>query len=89
MRITIDLPYSVYRALKARAALHGVTWRQLVQRFIERVLESSTGGSALAKRHGPPPVIIPRRGVPIPASSRAALTHIEEEEDEAKQARQA
>jgi hypothetical protein len=86
MRTTIELPDDLYRALKARASVNGVTLRQLVQRLIEQGLRSS-GGAGPTKKHGPPPVIIPPRGVPIPAISRAELRLIEEQEDEAKHAR--
>jgi hypothetical protein len=87
MRTTIDLPDDLYRALKARAGLSGTTLRQLVKRLIEQGLHSPTDAVALARRHGPPPVIIPPRGVPIPAASRAELARMEEEEDEANYAR--
>jgi hypothetical protein len=89
MRTTVDLPDDLYRTLKARAGLTGVTLRQLVQRLIEQGLRSSSNDEVSVSRHGPPPVIIPPRGVPIPAISRAELTRIEEEEDEAKHARSA
>jgi len=86
MRTTIDLPDDLYRALKARAGLNGVKLRQLIQRLIEQGLRSTSGGT-VARKHDPPPIIIPPRGVPIPAVSRAELARIEEEEDEAKHAR--
>lgn len=86
MRTTIDLPDDLYRALKARAGLNGVKLRQLIQRLIEQGLRS-TGGETAVRKHAPPPVIIPPRGVPIPAVSRAELARMEEEEDEAKHAR--
>jgi hypothetical protein len=35
MRTTIDLPENLYRTLKARAGLSGITMRQLVQQLIE------------------------------------------------------
>jgi hypothetical protein len=49
-------------------------WRQtsaawLIQRLIEQGLHSPTGRMARGKSHGPPPVIVPARGVPIPAVS--------------------
>jgi len=87
MRTTIDLPDDLHRALKARAGLNGVTLRQLVRRLIEQGLHSPTDEAGLARRHGAPPVIIRPRGVPIPAVSRAELTRLEEEEDEANYAR--
>lgn len=87
MRTTIELPDDLYRALKARAGLSGVTLRQLVQRLIEQGLRSSTGGAAPGNRRAPPPVIVPPRGVPIPAVSRAEVVRMEEEEDERNNAR--
>jgi hypothetical protein len=78
MRTTIHLPDDVYRALKARAGLNGITFRQLVQRLIEQGLHSPADQAVLGKRHGPPPVIIPPRGVPIPAVPRAELARLEE-----------
>lgn len=88
MRTTVDLPDDLYRALEARAGLNGIKLRQLIQRLIEQGLRS-TGGEPAARRHSPPPVIVPPRGVPIPAVPRAELVRIEEEEDEAKYARPA
>jgi hypothetical protein len=89
MRTTIDLPDNLYRTLKARASLSGVTLRELVQRLIEQGLRGPTEAPADQKRHPlpPPPVIIPPRGVPIPALTSAELRRIEEEEDEAKYGR--
>jgi hypothetical protein len=86
MRTTIDLPDDLYRAFKARAGLNGVKLRQLVQRLIEQGLRS-TGIEPAARKHVPPPVIIPPRGVAIPAVSRAEVTRMEDEEDEARHAR--
>lgn len=83
MRTTVDLPDDLYRSLKARAALSGVPVKRLVQQFIEQGL----GGRRPKERREPPPVIIPPRGVAIPAVSRAAIRRIEAEEDEAKHAR--
>ncbi|HMD95744.1 MAG TPA: hypothetical protein VKM93_00220 [Terriglobia bacterium] len=87
MRTTIELRDDLYRALKARAGLNGVTLGHLVQRLIEQGLRSSTDATTAAKRQGPPPVIVPPRGLLIPAISRAELTRMEEEEEEAKHAR--
>ena len=84
MRTTIEIPDDLFRALKARAGLTGVTLRKLVQGLIEQGLRPTTGRSNSANRHSGPPVIIPRRGVKIPAVSRAETRRIEEREDEAK-----
>ncbi|MDR7435333.1 MAG: ribbon-helix-helix protein, CopG family [Armatimonadota bacterium] len=88
MRTTIDLPDDLYRTLKARAALSGVTMRELIRRFIEQGLRQPVVADRSAPgRREPPPVIIPPRGVPIPALSRKELRRIEEEEDEKAHAR--
>lgn len=90
MRTTIDLPDELYRALKSRAALTGVTMRDLVRRLIEQGLQQPGGlAPPEAGRREPPPVIIPPRGVPIAAPSRAALQHLEEEDDAERHARSA
>jgi hypothetical protein len=89
MRTTINFPEDLYRTLKARAGLSGVSLSDLVRRLIEQGLRSSSGDSAPSKQFGPPPVIIPARGKRIPAVSRAKIRHMEEEEDEAKHARSA
>lgn len=90
MRTTIDLPDDLYRALKARAALSGVTLRELVRRLIDQGLRQPAGGQPAGRsRREPPPVIVPPRGVPIPAVSRAELARLEEQDDEARHARSA
>ncbi len=90
MRTTIDLPDELYRALKARAALSGVTMRDLIRRLVEHGLrQAGMPGDSARGRREPPPVIIPPRNVPIPAIPRAELLRLEEEEDAAKHARSA
>jgi hypothetical protein len=85
MRTTVDIPDNLYRALKARAGLSGVTLRELVQQLIEQGLRYPLTSTTVTRRAAPP-VIVPPRGVPIPAVSRAELTRMEEEEDESKHA---
>jgi hypothetical protein len=90
MRTTIDLPEDLYRSLKARAALSGLSLRELIRRLIEQGLRSpGSGQGARGERREPPPVIIPARGVPIPALSQAERLRLEEAEDEARHARPA
>lgn len=85
MRTTVDLPDELYRALKARAALNGVTVRDLVRRYVEQGLKQPIvrGDTDLGRRQ-PPPVIIPAGGVSIPALQRAELYRLEEEEDDTR-----
>jgi hypothetical protein len=85
MRVTINLPEDLYRSLKARARVNGLTLPQLVRQLIEQGLPSPAGVTPPASRHAPPPVIIPCRGVPIPALSREELMRMEED-DEAERA---
>lgn len=89
MRTTVDLPDDLYRALKARAALSGVTVRELVRRYLEQGLRQPSTSERAGGRRQPPPVIVPPRGVPIPALSREATRRLEEREDEARHARSA
>lgn len=83
MRTTVDLPDDLYRALKARAALSGTTLRELVRTYLEQGLRNPSAPRGVARREAPP-VIVPPRGVPIPARSRAELRRLEEAEDEAR-----
>lgn len=90
MRTTIELPDELYRALKARAALSGVTMRDLVRRYLEQGLKQpGVPSDTRPGQRQPPPVIIAPQGVPIPALSRAELHRLEEAEDEVKHARSA
>lgn len=86
MRTTIDLPDELYRTLKARAAVRGVTLRELIQGLIEQAL--STAAPAVDPRQRQdPPVIIPSTGRPLPDLSPEALHRLEEEEDLERYAR--
>ena len=85
MRTTIDIPDDLHRTLKARAGMSGMTLKQLVQQLIEQGMRSPRGEPSRSRR-APPPVIIPPRGVPIPALSREEIRRIEEEEDQARYA---
>ena len=91
MRTTVDLPDELYRALKARAALQGTTLRALIRLFVERGLKEASGGGEDGERgrREPPPVIVPPRGRPIPATPRETLRRMEEAEDEARHGRSA
>ena len=63
----------------------GVTLKELVQQLLERGIRSPREGTPSTRR-APPPVIIPPRGVTIPAISPEELRQIDEAEDEAKYA---
>jgi hypothetical protein len=86
MRTTVDLPDNLYRSLKARAALRGVTLKQLIQSLIEQAL-SGQPARAASGREDLPPAIIPAQGKMIGAISKNRLRRLDEEEDEARDAR--
>jgi hypothetical protein len=73
MRTTIDLPDELYRTLKTRAAISGVTMRELVQRLIEEGLSAPVGPGTRPPEDDPLPVAIPDRGEPIRALTNAEL----------------
>ncbi len=79
MRTTVDIPDDLYRRLKARAALRGLKVKELMASYLERGLREMPDRGAAGRSE--PPVIVPPRGVPIPALSRAELARIDEEEE--------
>ena len=56
MRTTLDLPDSVFRQLKAKAALEGTTLKALLSTLIARGLQVPRGGEA---GHAPAPAMPP------------------------------
>ncbi len=88
MRTTIDFPDELYRSLKARAATGGMSLKTLLIRLVEIGLrQQSLGRTAGGGRRSSPPIIVPPRGEPLRALSAKELRRLEEEEDEAKNAR--
>lgn len=91
MRTTIDLPDDLLRQAKAKAALSGVKLKDLIACYVEEGLNRGTpvasGEARDTRRRGPPPVIIPARGIPIQALTADELREIETAEDEARHAR--
>lgn len=79
MRTTIDLPDELYRTLKARAAISGVTLRELIQGLIERGLSEAPTRTATEERPDPP-VVIPSAGRTI-SFTPEDIHRLEEEED--------
>jgi hypothetical protein len=82
VRTTIDLPDDLFRRMKAKAALEGLSLKQLITAFVERGLQERDGGRPAPSRRSSPPIITKANtGRPIPALSNADLARIEEEED--------
>ena len=86
MRTTIDLPDELYRTLKTRAAIRGVTMRQLVQGLIEQALAHPEPVANSAETRERPPVAIPTTGVPITLTAED-IHRLEQEDDLARHAR--
>lgn len=79
MRTTIDLPDYLYRQLKSRAALGGMTVRELITRYLGEGLHASPAASAGPRGRSAPPVAIPATGKPVRALSRAELRKAEDD----------
>jgi hypothetical protein len=56
MRTTVDIPDSVYRELKSRAALEGRSVKELILKSVAVALHKSHSAGA-RKRQGLPPVL--------------------------------
>lgn len=86
MRTSFDLPDNLYRTLKVRAGLTGLSMRELVIELIERGLNLVQPDSKALGRRDEPPVIVPSDGIPIRALSKQELRRLEDEEDRQKYA---
>lgn len=78
MRTTIELPDPLYRQVKAKAALEGVSMKSLVQRLVERGLAMPAEPAAVGKRSVLPSISI---GNPLPVTelSNAGLFELMDE----------
>ena len=79
MRTTIDLPDTLYRELKAKAALEGLPMKDLVRRLVERGLVAAPIGQASAHRSAVPSLSISRR-LPVEPLANAALFELLDDE---------
>jgi len=74
MRTTVDLPDTLYRQLKAHAALQGVSMKALLLTFVERGLRAPAGtAEAAAPAQRPLPTLQGRPALPAGAFSNAGL----------------
>jgi hypothetical protein len=86
MRTTLDIPGDILRRAKARAALDGITLKDLVTRYIEvgLVQQARHGDSDRPgrPRRSPPPLVPEADRVrPIPALTRQELAEMELDDD--------
>lgn len=82
MRTTIDLPDAVFRRAKARAAMEGVTLKELITRCVEQGLRRRMDASEepADRRRSELPVARPATGRTLPARTGADLQRILDEE---------
>ena len=83
MRTTIDLPDSLLRQVKARAALEGLTLKELITSYVAQGLQQGTAQRAAQPRQRsvPPMIAKAATGAPIPALSADELAELEIQED--------
>jgi hypothetical protein len=84
MRTTIELPENLFRQAKVRAAMRGVTLKELFTRFVEQGLQSDLDPPLeTLGRTEPLPEIIPPKGRKMPALTNAEIQAIFDAEDAA------
>lgn len=83
MRTTIDLPDGLFRRVKARAALDGMTLKELITRLVEQGMRRSTSSapSSQERTRSELPVVRAATGRPLPDLSHGELQAILEAED--------
>lgn len=81
MRTTIELPDTLYRQIKARAALEGLPVKALVRDLLQRGLATGAGGRGAAAPSGrsTPPTIEVNQPFPSGCPSNAALFELLDE----------
>jgi hypothetical protein len=90
MRTTLELPDSLFREVKARAAQNGLTLKELLAQYIELGLRSGTGSSAADPRNRAPLPVALRRNpalLPTPAKTNRDLAELLAAQDLAGQHR--
>ena len=73
MRTTVDLPDGLLRELKARAALEGITLKQLVLSLVERGLQAPAGQAVERKEMSALPTLHLKQALAIGSFSNAGL----------------
>jgi len=83
MRTTIDLPDSLLRQAKARAALEGLTLKELITSYVVQGLQQGDVQRAdrPRRRSAPPMIARATTGTPIPALSADELAELDIQED--------
>ena len=80
MRTTVDLPDEIFRQAKAQAALQGITFKDLIARFVEQGLRNGLQPARnTERRRSEPPIARAATGRPLPVFSSAELHRILDE----------
>ncbi len=81
MRTTVDLPDEVFRQAKAQAALQGMTFKDLIARFVRQGLRDGfQQEQKTERRRSEPPIARTATGRPLPVFSSAELHRILDED---------
>ena len=81
MRTTVDLPDEIFRQAKAQAALQGMTFKDLIARFVAQGLRQGFQQTQKTeRRRSEPPIARVATGRPLPVFSSAELHRILDEE---------
>lgn len=84
MRTTLDLPDDLFRRVKAKAALKGVTLKDLLTGYVQNGLREGTRSPADSRPRSRLPVIRKREKRLIPNLTSQLQAEIEEKEDLAR-----
>jgi hypothetical protein len=84
MRTTIDLPDKLLRQAKAKAALGGMSLKDLITLYVEQGLRGAPPPTApLRRRRSELPVARGATGRPLPALSKVEIQRILDQEEAA------
>jgi hypothetical protein len=84
MRTTIDLPDELLRKVKAKAALNGLTLKDLITLYVEQGLRGAPPHTApLQRRRSELPVARATTGRSLPSLTNADIHRILDEEESA------
>lgn len=80
MRTTIEIPDSLFRRLKVRAAQQGVSMKELIQQWIEKGLDSNDKPVKYGRKSDPPRIVA-EAGRNMPDLSSKETWEILDQED--------
>ena len=81
MRTTVDLPDEIFRQAKAQAALQGMSFKDLIARFVRQGLRGfQQDQKTERRRRSEPPIARAATGRPLTVFSSAELHRILDEE---------